>query len=983
MGNEKEELMKSKYNLLILIIFVLFPGILHAQQSSPQALTVNTPAAVNINNGQRVQLSFTAPSAGFFTFESSNNGSLDPVAFSAASGTGSAASINDDGGEGKNFLFTQNLRAGEVFTFFAGVHSNRGSGSYTVSVSAIPSVSITANAPAAVNINNRQRVQLSFTAPYAGEFKFESTNNGTLDPTAFSAAIGTGSINDDSGEGNNFRFSRVLSAGELFTFFAGVRRDSGTGSYTVNVQGSQIAVQQPAGATVSLTVNTATPVTIFSGARTELRFTAPTDGNYAFFSSNNGTLDPETFSAASGTGTIDDNSGEGRNFYFTRVLREGEVFTFFAGVYGTGARGNYSVNVQGSQTATQPAQTAQPQQQQTPQQATPTQPVQQTPAPASGATAAALNPRTGNIVGLTVLVQFPDQRMSMSVTREMINDWLNTGSSSVRGYFLDVSNGRLDYTNILTTVITMDHPKSHYDVKVNYSTESRAHVDMFLAEIMDKLTRTNVDLSRVTKDENGRIMAFNILYIGTASHEWREGLWPHAGSLNTNVTIRGAVFRRYQITDWGPAFIIPSIRTFVHENGHMLMGWPDLYSPMRGGEAPYEIGIWCIMARGIYPNAAFRHRAGWIDVTDITNARDGTRFTLIPNSHTALMYRRNEKEAFYIEALASEGRRFGIPPGTGLAIWHIHTDGDNWRVASRGFPYVALMQADGRDDLGTVSNRGDITDLFRPGLNTHFNSMTIPAAVWHDGMPSGLRITGIDNTGNAMTLTIGDIPRTPANDFLLKVLSFANAQSNMVIELREDITLNETVNIPVPRNTNATLTIRSANPARPVSLKRGAAVEMLRVSYGSSEAAGVFIPGATLILENIILDGDSVNFPDNTTPIVLVDGISKAWRHEITRAIIGWTKKGSNLIMNSGAVLRNNIGGGVLVEDNSFFTMNGGEISNNTANFIDITYMVSDTFRGTMTSLSETNGGGVRIHGGLDSAGSFTMNGGRIVNNTG
>ncbi|MCL2265491.1 MAG: hypothetical protein FWC22_05560, partial [Treponema sp.] len=449
--------MKLKHGYIaILTIFVLFPGILHAQQASPQAaaqaLTANAPATVNINNGQRVQLNFTAPSAGFFRFESSNNGSLDPVAFSAASGTGN---INDDGGQGKNFLFTQNLRAGEVFTFFAGVHSNKGSGSYTVSLRAIPSVPITANAPAAVNINSGQRVQLSFTAPYAGEFRFESTNNGSLDPVAFSAASGTGNINDDSGEGKNFRFSRVLSAGEYFTFFAGIYNDNGNGGYTVNVQGSQISVAQSAGATVSLTLNAATPVTIFSGTRTELRFTAPTDGNYAFFSSNNGTLDPEAFSAASGTGSIDDSSGEGRNFYFTRVLREGEVFTFFAGVYGTSAGGNYSVNVQGSQSAPQTAAATQPPAATAPATTTPAASVTPTqaptPAPASGATAAALNPRTGNIVGLTVLVQFPDQRMSMSVTREMINDWLNTGSSSVRGYFLDVSNRRLDYTNILTT----------------------------------------------------------------------------------------------------------------------------------------------------------------------------------------------------------------------------------------------------------------------------------------------------------------------------------------------------------------------------------------------------------------------------------------------------------------------------------------------------------------------------------------------------
>jgi len=108
---------------------------LHAQQSSPQAaqrtLTANVPATVTISNGQRVQLTFAAPSAGTYTIESTNNGTLDPVAFSAVSGT---VKIDDDGGEGDNFRFTRELRAGEVFTFFAGCFNNKGTGSYSVNL---------------------------------------------------------------------------------------------------------------------------------------------------------------------------------------------------------------------------------------------------------------------------------------------------------------------------------------------------------------------------------------------------------------------------------------------------------------------------------------------------------------------------------------------------------------------------------------------------------------------------------------------------------------------------------------------------------------------------------------------------------------------------------------------------------------------------------------------------------------------------------
>ena len=362
--------MKTKHSFNIaLTIFALFTGsILHAQQ----ALAANTPATININNGQRVQLSFTAPSAGEYRFESSNNGSLDPVAYSAASGSGSTVVINDDSGSGTNFRFTRNLSAGEVFTFFAGVHSDRGNGSYTVNVqgtasqaaNAPPPVALAANALATVDISRGVRVQVSFTAPQAGDFIFESTSNGSLNPVAFSAASGTTSavtIDNNSGEGNNFRFTRTLRAGEVFTFFAGVLSNTGNGSYSVGVfrAGGQLPAQPAAQTTVSagitLSVNSPLLVNINSGRRMQVSFTAPSAGNFTFESTNNGSLDPvsfvnspETFGATRNT-IIDDDSGNGNNFRFTRDLRSGEVFTFFAGVRNDRGNGTYTVSVQAMQ----------------------------------------------------------------------------------------------------------------------------------------------------------------------------------------------------------------------------------------------------------------------------------------------------------------------------------------------------------------------------------------------------------------------------------------------------------------------------------------------------------------------------------------------------------------------------------------------------------------------------------------------------------
>jgi len=360
--------MKIKYSFIVaLTIFAMFTGILHAQQT----LSVNAPGTAAVNGGQRMQLNFTAPAAGNYVFFSDNNGSLDPVAYSAASGTARAVIIDDDSGEGRNFRFLQNLNAGEVFTFFAGVHNDRGNGSYTISVQTviIPSVSFAANTPATININSGQRVQLSFTAPQSGEYRFESSNNGSLDPVAYSAVSGTASavvINDDGGSGTNFRFTRTLSAGEVFTFFAGVHRDSGNGSYTVSALGSGSQTTQPAAqpaaqpptqpvVQTAASAGTTFSVNINNGMRVQVSFTAPSAGNFIFESANNGSLDPvafvnspDTWGATRNT-IIDDDSGSGDNFRFLRDLHSGEVFTFFAGVRNDRGNGTYTISVQGMQ----------------------------------------------------------------------------------------------------------------------------------------------------------------------------------------------------------------------------------------------------------------------------------------------------------------------------------------------------------------------------------------------------------------------------------------------------------------------------------------------------------------------------------------------------------------------------------------------------------------------------------------------------------
>jgi len=100
-------------------------------------------------------------------------------------------------------------------------------------------------------------------------------------------------------------------------------------------------------AVITLSLDTSATVTITSGGRKEVRFTAPADGTYKFESSNRGSLDPTAYIAATGGSVIDDDSGESLNYKFQQTLTAGQTFTYYSGVYNnsTNANGSYTVTV--------------------------------------------------------------------------------------------------------------------------------------------------------------------------------------------------------------------------------------------------------------------------------------------------------------------------------------------------------------------------------------------------------------------------------------------------------------------------------------------------------------------------------------------------------------------------------------------------------------------------------------------------------------
>ncbi|MCL2013532.1 MAG: leucine-rich repeat protein [Oscillospiraceae bacterium] len=187
--------------------------ILQARFKIPITLSLNTSASVTITSGGRMEVRFTAPSTGAYNFESSNNSSLDPTAYTALTG---GNIIDDDGGDGNNYLFQRTLSAGETFTFYSGVYNNNNvNGTYILTVTqAINPPSAPQNFTATPG--NRQ-VMLSWTAPTSNGggtiIRYQvSNNNGNSWVTASSntSHTFTGLTN---GLSYNFRVRAVNSAG--------------------------------------------------------------------------------------------------------------------------------------------------------------------------------------------------------------------------------------------------------------------------------------------------------------------------------------------------------------------------------------------------------------------------------------------------------------------------------------------------------------------------------------------------------------------------------------------------------------------------------------------------------------------------------------------------------------------------------------------------------------------------------------------------
>jgi M6 family metalloprotease-like protein len=401
---------------------------------------------------------------------------------------------------------------------------------------------------------------------------------------------------------------------------------------------------------------------------------------------------------------------------------------------------------------------------------------------------------TGQVKGLTVIIDFPD--VPGTITQAQVNSFLNdvpyTGfgnAQSVRGYFQSVSGGKLDYTNTTTLYYRAKYNKSYY---ADSSLSSSVRSQELIREALNWLEFTQgFNFSTLSVDANKRIRGLNFFYAGGADSSWSKGLWPHMGWLSNQFCADGVCTGYYQITNMGSSL---SIGTFSHETGHLVMGWPDLYD--YDGSSEGSAASYCIMGYGsigaqsqyrpVQPNGFFRYLAGWDTVTELNPALNASapkgRLSHTSGSHGLYRWTNQAKqdEAFYIEAIHKSNQNLN-QPGSGLAVWHVDPAGNN---SDEWHPYVQMEHADGRRDPEYRVNRGDATDLYDGAIYKAFYD-TVPNnyasrgtnSRWWNGSGSGFGVANISAAAPTISFDVVKGDGTPFGEVYTGYLSGANASA--------------------------------------------------------------------------------------------------------------------------------------------------------------------------------------------------------------
>lgn len=402
---------------------------------------------------------------------------------------------------------------------------------------------------------------------------------------------------------------------------------------------------------------------------------------------------------------------------------------------------------------------------------------------------------------LVVLVETPDQPHSLSpdTIREIIFG-PGPGTASLAGYYEEVSYGALRVRGEVTPWLKVPKNTAQYAGN-SYGINFRSWPDNmggFATDSVNAALAAGIDLAPYDNDGDGHVDGLMLIHSGPGGEVVRNKglLWSRVDYISMYggepVTAGGVVVDRFSVC---AEYIMPGqpdvMRICAHEFGHM-MGLPDLYDP---DHSSFGIGVNGIMGILIHPRAMAlppapcAYSRTLLDWTAPAVVQGETLVTLRPAAQAPDLVRINTPvpaEYFLLEYRAPAGADVSLS-GNGLLLWHA-----NGRAVYNNFfecaggcdltPRLALIQADGKNDLEHKKKMADPADFF-PGPDQEHTAAGADTGAKDDpfhgavtltfsGLPSGVRVQDIKIGDGQATARVSTNDRAvPVRDYPWLVLT--------------------------------------------------------------------------------------------------------------------------------------------------------------------------------------------------------------------
>ncbi|HYI12271.1 MAG TPA: M6 family metalloprotease domain-containing protein [Thermoanaerobaculia bacterium] len=376
--------------------------------------------------------------------------------------------------------------------------------------------------------------------------------------------------------------------------------------------------------------------------------------------------------------------------------------------------------------------------------------------------AATRAPLRGNLNVVAVLVDFPDAPMTRP-SADFQDLFFGQGTNSVADYFAEVSGNLIGITGSVVGPFTLPLTLAQYANGQSGTGQSAPNAQT-MARDAANAALAHIDQS-LDNDDNGFVDAFVVIHAGRGAEETKSNgdIWSHKWVLANGAVTAADGTRIFAY------LTVPEdsrLGVCVHELGHLLFGWPDLYDTDYTSEG---VGNWCLMAGGSWngpgvgaaPGDVPAHPSAWCKATqkwvNVVAQSQNAQVTISDVHNSRTVYRLWKDGAFASEYFLVENRqRNGFDrdlPGDGLLIWHI--DDSIASNTNENHYKVALVQADGSRDLERAADRGDTSDPY-PGTanNTAFDGQSNPSSDSYSAIPTSVAVTSIPGSAADMTVQL-------------------------------------------------------------------------------------------------------------------------------------------------------------------------------------------------------------------------------------